>query len=120
MNESIRLDYFRSIQRELNPSIFVTEWMSHRLMDVEWSIGENANDTTKRCILGINEFLTARNFTPDLVQKVLINAPASPSTKSEFTNLWQHPDLPIESTDADALALLAIYCFTHVAFTYER
>lgn len=120
MFESSRPAYFEKLKQELNPTIWVTEWLSHRLMDVEWVLDESAEKTISHCISGIDEILTARGFEKDLVYEILGKAAESQQTKAEFERAWQNQLSFIESQDIDALASLSIYCFLHVAFTHKR
>jgi hypothetical protein len=120
MLESPRAGFFAKLKEELNPTIWVTEWLSHRLMDVEWVLDESAEKTINHCISGIDEILTARGFENGLVHEILEKATEPSQTKAEFERAWQQQALVIESQDIDALALLSIYCFLHIAFTYER
>jgi len=114
-----REEYFEHLKRELNPTIWVTDWMSHRLMNVEFSLDQNAETVIKVCLEGIRGFLSARSFGSDLVEKIVDAAPYTAKAKLSFNRVFKSDLVELQDGDLEADVNLALYCFLHVAFTYK-
>lgn len=112
-------DYFEKLKRELNPTIWVTEWMNHRLMDVEFSLDQSAEAVIQHCLEGIRNFLSARSFGSDLVKKIVDIAPFATETKLSFSRAFKDDLIDFQDGDLESGVRLALYCFLHVAFTYK-
>jgi hypothetical protein len=118
MDEATRQNYFEELQEKLNPTIWVTEWLSYRLLDVQLSIYEGDEETIRQCIKSSIEILEARNLKTDPPMEFISSAPVNDETKADFEMAWTHANEPIKSKNIDALSTLSIYCFLHVAFNY--
>jgi hypothetical protein len=112
--------YYALLQEELNPTIFVTEWVSHRLMNVEWSISGNLSETTEICISEIREILAARGLNEELLLEIVSMSKSSEELRGDFMRAWNSPVSLAETGNVKGLAQLAVYCFSHIIFKYER
>lgn len=108
--------YFRKLKQELNPSIFVGDILSHIVMNVEWSLDEDAEVVVSACVNGSAETLQTRGLGANVVRKVVDAAPFSEIAKAELEIVFKNPKTTAVSCDPENLALLSIYCFLHVAF----
>jgi hypothetical protein len=112
--------YYALLRKELNPTIFVTEAVSFRLMNVEWSIFGSLSETTETCISEIREVLAARGFNEELVLEIVSMSKASEALRGDFMRAWNSPVSLAKTGDVQGLAQLAVYCFSHIIFKYER
>jgi hypothetical protein len=119
VRDPTRNDYFEQLKQELNPTIWVTEWMSYRLMDVEFSLDQSAEAVIRLCLEGTREFLSARSFGGDLVEKIVNTAPYTTETKLSFNRAFKDDLIDFQDGDLESGVKLALYCFLHVAFTYK-
>lgn len=109
--------YYGKLRAELNPSIFVSDRVSHWLMNVEWSISEKFTETVDTCISLIREILIAWGLGEELLFEVLSTSPASSSIHTEFLRIWNSQIPSTEAHDIEELAVLAVYCFAHIVFS---
>lgn len=108
---------FGKLRAELNPSIFVSDRVSHWLMKVEWSITEKFTETVDTCISLIREILIAWGLGEELLFEVLSTSPANSSIRTEFLRIWKSQVPSTEANEIEELAALAVYCFTHIVFS---
>jgi len=120
MPVSTREKYFEDLTQELNPTVWVTEWMSHVLMDVELSLHKGEDMVMHTCLKGIRHCLSTRGFGTDLVQKIVDAAPYTDEEKVAFNQAFRGESSVIQHRNVEPVVLLAIHCFLHVAFTYEQ
>lgn len=111
--------YYRTLERELNPSIFVTEWMGQKLWNVELAMHSGSHEVVRQCVLGIQDFLEVRSWKDDYVGNLIAGAPATAAVKSEFRRAFDSAGANIESRDLKALMILSVYCFLHAAFEFD-
>ncbi len=112
--------YFAQLQQQLNPAMWTSEWMSHRIMNVECSISGNMLETVETCIVCTRDVMTVRELGDDRLLECLSASMASDELRARFMRAWNHPASFAEAKDLDQLAELAIYCFLHMLFEYER
>lgn len=108
--------YYDKLREELNPSIFVSERVSHWLMNVEWSISEKFAETVDTCVSQIREIIVAWGLSENLLFEVLSTSPANSTARTDFLRIWNAQILSNEAHEIEAVAELAIYCFTHIVF----
>lgn len=111
--------YYNTLKRELNPTVFVTEWMSYKLWDVELAMHGSADEVISQCISGIKDFAEARSYSAGQIDEWIDGAPAQDLTKSEFRRAFTNTGASIESQDVEALTIMAVYCFLQIAFDFD-
>ena len=115
---STRRKYFEQLTDERNPTIWVTEWMSNVLLDVELSLDLHAEVVIRTCVEGLRKVMSARAFKDELVHKIVAAAPCDDTAKETFHCALRGEPMVIPHRDIEMVVLLAIHCFLHVAFTY--
>lgn len=112
--------YYAQLRERLNSNNFVTEWLSHRVMNVEWAISGDFFETIGTCICEIREVMAARGFEEDLLMELLLVANVGDGLRGEFMQAWNSQISLAEVHDLESLAELAVFCFSHVIYRYER
>ena len=109
--------YYDKLREELNPSIFVSERVSHWVMNVEWSISEKFVETVDTCVSQIREIFVAWGFSENLLFEVLSTSPTNSTVRTDFLHIWNSQILSNEAHEIEAVAELAVHCFTHIVFS---
>lgn len=109
-------DYYARLRDELNPGLFVSESMSHRIMNVEWSIAGDPVETIRTCIFEIREVLAARGSSENPLLEILTKSSSGDELKKDFLRVWNCNTEIHTLPKLESLAVLAIYCFTQVLF----
>ena len=101
-------EYFQTLRREKNPSLWVTDWMSQRLMDVEWSLDSGAEAVIELCIENNKEFIQARGFNSQAVTEILINFPYPEQVKADYRLMFNKDAAAVQASVGEELVLLSI------------
>jgi hypothetical protein len=109
-------DYYARLRDELNPGLFVSEYMSHRIMNVEWSIAGDPVETIRTCIFEIRVILATRGFSEKPLLEILARSSSGDELKKDFLYVWNCNAGIHTLPKLESLAVLAIYCFTQVLF----
>jgi hypothetical protein len=120
MNTEELSAFYANLRDVLNPSFFVSESVSHRVMNVEWAIAGDSAETIRTCIFEIKEVMAARGFGNDLLLEVLTQSSSGEALQNNFLRIWYSRATIDELPELESLAVLAVYCFTQILFKDER
>jgi hypothetical protein len=108
-------EFFWKLREELNPTIFTTEWLGNHLLAVDFAIGDRPRAVIEACVAGAREILDARRFPAVVLTQIVESSDFRADVKRDFLQAWNAQNWE----PSDAVQLLAIYAFSHVAFRYE-
>ena len=120
MQAASRTDYWQKLQDELNPAVFVTEWLDLQLMSVQRTINKTTNELVLACVEGVKVLLQARREDRALLERIVTEADAAELIKAEFRLACGDPGLFCAKDASEETARFAIFCYLRVAFAYVK
>lgn len=118
MSESLS-SFFNDLQRQLNPTIFTTEWVSHRIMHVDFAMLDGDLATVKTCFEEMDLILKEREFPISVLEQIVDQSTSTPELKHAFWTAWQNRDEIHENQLHRDFMFFVVECFARLVFRYK-
>lgn len=118
--------FFYELQRQLNPTIFTTDWVGHRLMHVDFAMIDGDLATVKTCFEEMDLILRERGFPITVLEQIVDLHAVSEEMKDTFWNAWRvkgelcqvHFGSHLNLSPNNAFVFFVVECFTRLVFRY--